>query len=245
MNRFIDAVQFLTIFRFRNHRLAPVVSSVAYFPLVGACLGVILIVLNEILTKTFPDPFVNLILVIVSVIMTGALHLDGWADTCDAFLSGKSREDKLLIMRDPHKGTFGVLGLIVIVLFKINLLAVVPVNFKDTAVFLMMVFSRYSLNIGMKFFPYAREQGKANIFFEKVTGNNFLLASLIILILTGITFRLVSSIILFLAIVFTFLVDSLIKRVIGGLTGDTLGAVCELNEIAVLLFMIILLRFLS
>ncbi|MDO8488637.1 MAG: adenosylcobinamide-GDP ribazoletransferase [Candidatus Omnitrophota bacterium] len=243
MTSFIDAIQFLTIFRFRNDRSSCTASSAAYFPLVGAFLGVILIVLNEILTKAFPEPFVNLILVIVSATLTGALHLDGLADTCDAFFSGKSRDDKLLIMRDPHKGTFGTLGLIVIILLKINLLLLVPVSFKDTAIFLMMVFSRYSMNIGIKFFPYARGEGKANIFFEKRSTNNFLFASLIMLILTGITFNLLSPIILFLAVVFTFIIDLLIKRIIGGLTGDTLGAACELNEIAILLFMIILLKF--
>ncbi len=235
MTSFIDAVQFLTIFRFRNDRKSCPASSAICFPFVGAFLGVILIVLNEVLTKVFPELLVNLILVTVSIILTGALHLDGLADTCDAFFSGKNRDDKLLIMRDPHKGTFGVLGLSIVILFKINLLALIPVNLKDTAIFLMMVFSRYSLNIGIGFFPYAREQGKANIFFEGKKYKNLLLATLITLVLASLTFRAVTYIVFLLIIIFSLLMNKIFKGVLGGITGDTIGALCELTEIITLL----------
>lgn len=242
MVNFIEALQFLTILRFKKEKECCLTSSAAYFPLAGACLGIILIGLNELTSRLFAEPLVNLILVSALIILTGGLHLDGLADTADALFSGKERQEKLFIMRDPRKGVFGVLGLIIIILFKINLLSEVPANLKITAIFLMLVSSRYSLNIGINFFPYARAQGKANIFFEKKTVKNFLLASLAILILTGLTLNPASFIILFLAVVFTFLIDLLIKRVLGGLTGDSLGAVCELNEIAVIIFMIILPR---
>lgn len=168
MTGFLEALQFLTIFRLKSEKNATqlkLAESQVYFPLVGACIGLILIAVNKSFSLVLPDALASLLLVIVLTILTGALHLDGLADTADALFSGKTREEKLLIMRDPHKGTFGILGLIIIILLKVDMLSQVPPALKNAGLFFMALFSRFSMNIAISFFPYARAEGKANVFF--------------------------------------------------------------------------------
>ncbi len=243
MEGLLEALQFLTILRFQKQpfidakRLG---SSSLYFSLISAILGLLLILLNKLLSSLFPEPLLSSILVITLFILSGALHLDGWADTCDALLSGKDKEGMLDIMRDSHKGTFGVLGIIAIVLFKVSLLSLIPENFKNLGLFLMATLSRYSMSLAIPFFPYARTEGKAKVFFENRSFKIFWLSTLITLLLLGITLKWISIVILFLVIVFTLIVSTIIKIKIGGLTGDTLGALSELNELGVLLAVFIL-----
>lgn len=242
MNGFFKALQFLTILRCQKDTTGRGLDySTIYFPLIGAFLGIILIGLNNLLFILFPEPLLSLILVTTLAILTGALHLDGLADTFDAALAGaKFKEERLAIMRDSHKGTFGVLILIVVILFKISLLSSVPLSFKDTGLFFMTFFSRYSIVLAISFFPYARQEGKAKIFFENRSYKNLFISTLIVLIILGLTFKWLNIVIYFLVIIFTLIMGEVTKRLFGGLTGDTLGAICELNEVVVLLSTFIL-----
>lgn len=235
---FLEALQFLTIFRLRKKisiDTKKLGSSTLYFPLIGALLGLALIISNKLLGIIFPEPLLSLILVIGLIILSGALHLDGLADTCDALFSGKGKEEMLAIIHDSRKGTFGVLGIITIILFKVSLLSLIPQGIKNLGLFLMTVLSRYSMHLAITFFPYAQSRGKAKIFFENKSLKIFSLSTLITLILLGITLRWISAIILLLVIIFTLIISTTIKIKIGGMTGDTLGALCELNEAVVLL----------
>lgn len=239
MTNFINALQFLTILRFckKNNINA---GSTAYFPLIGALLGLILILLNHLFSSLLPEPVVNPLLVISLMILTGGLHLDGLADTADAIFSGKPKEEKLIIMRDPRKGSFAILALISIILLKINLLSTLPALDKNLGLFLMPCLSRYSMDIGIAFFPYARETGKAKIFFENKRPKVFITATALSVILMALTFNLISYLVLPAIIIFSVLLNAFIKKTIGGLTGDTLGALCELTELAVLFLILIL-----
>lgn len=242
----LPALEFLTILpiRKKNHTESEELwACTSYFPLIGAFLGLILIGLNNFLSILFPEPLLSLSLVITLIILTGALHLDGLADTFDAIFSGRDKEKMLIIMHDSHKGTFGVIGIITIILFKTGLLSLISLNFKNLGLFLMTTLSRYSMHLAITFFPYARTQGKAKIFFENISLKLFGLSTLITLLLLGITLNWISIAILFLLISFTLIASMMIKRLIGGLTGDTLGAMCELNEIIVLLSIFIFSKF--
>jgi adenosylcobinamide-GDP ribazoletransferase len=244
VNRFLQALEFLTILRFYkdadNQGLG---SSACYFPLIGGFLGLILIGLNNLLYKLFPPALLSLILVTTLLILTGGLHLDGLADSCDALFSGKSKQEMLAIMHDSHKGTFGIIGIITIILFKLSLLTLMPINSKNLGLFLMTVLSRYSMNISIACFPYARNFGVAKIFFNPHRLKLFLLSTLFTLILLGLTLRWVSMLTMPLVIIFTLTINTQIKKIINGLTGDTIGAVCELNEIVVLISIFILTKF--
>lgn len=244
MEGFLAALQFLTILpcvKVTNNK--GWVSSTMYFPIIGAFLGLILIGINKCLFILFPEPLPSLILVIILIILTGALHLDGLADTADAIFSGRDKEKMLAIMQDSHKGTFGVIGIITIILLKTSILSLIAVNLKNLGLFLMTLLSRYGMYLAITFFPYARPQGKAKIFFENRSLKMFGLSTLITLLLLGITLKWISIVILFLLIIFTLIISIAIKKMLGGLTGDTLGAICELNEIIVLLSIFIFSKF--
>ena len=241
LNGFLQALEFLTIVRFHkdadNQGLD---SSASYFPLIGGFLGLILIGINNLLFKIFPAPLLSLILVSTLDILTGGLHLDGMADSCDAIFSGKDKQEMLAIMHDSHKGTFGILGIITLILFKLSLLSLMPAHAKNLGLFLMALLSRYCMSLSIAYFPYARREGKAKIFFNTHRLKMFLLSTLFTFILLGLTLRWVSMLILPLVIIFTLSINTLIKKIIGGLTGDTIGAVCELNEVVALMSIFIL-----
>lgn len=237
MNGFFQALQFLTILRFKKEThtdTKDLSTSAAYFPLVGALLGAILIILNQTLSIILPQTLLNLTLITTLIVLSGALHLDGLADTFDALASARPKEEKLTIMRDSHKGTFGVLSIILILLFKFNLLSLMPANFKNLGLFLMTSVSRYSMNFAITNFSYARQDGKAKIFFVTKTHKIFWLSTLFTLIIILVTLKWISVIILFLVMSFTLIISTLFKKALGGLTGDTLGALCELNELVIL-----------
>jgi adenosylcobinamide-GDP ribazoletransferase len=88
------------------------------FPIVGALLGVALWG-GWLLTASFPSFLRAVLLVIVWVVLTGGLHLDGWADTWESALYAGSLGDKLKIRKDPHVGAYGVLALVFLPVFKI------------------------------------------------------------------------------------------------------------------------------
>jgi len=103
---FNSAVTFLTTIKLPLNNFSPD-GSVKYFPVVGLIIGIILYFLgtiNHLLT-----PLLQLIFLIVT---TGALHLDGLADTSDAIFSHRSLDEKLKIMKDSHIGTMGVISII-------------------------------------------------------------------------------------------------------------------------------------
>lgn len=239
MNNFLFALQFLTAIPLpviikpgEGKKLS---NSLIYFPLVGLCLGLILWGVNNVLSALSFQPFsITIIVVVLLIFLTGGIHVDGLADCCDGFLSGKNKEDTLKIMRDPHIGVMGVLGIISIVLLKISFFYSLGTILKGRALLLMCALSRWALVLSIFLFPYAREQGKAKIFFEDINSKVFLSASLITLIIAGAILKWAALTIIFLVVIFTLIINLLVKRRLGGLTGDSLGAVCELNEVIIL-----------
>ncbi len=242
MRGLIEALQFLTIFRFKKTviNIEGIAASKIYFPLIGAFLGLILILVNTTLTGILPQSLLNLLLVGILIILSGGLHLDGLSDTFDALFSGKSKEEMLAIMKDCHKGAFGVTAIIFLILFKVNLLSLLSVTFKNQGLFLMCVLSRYSLNTAISFFPYARQEGKAKVFFEVKDKILFYIPTLLAVILAGFTLKLTGLLISGLVIIFTLITGKFVKNILGGITGDILGAISELNELFVLFLIFIL-----
>ena len=131
MTGLLAAIQFLTSIPIRLKTLTEkqISWSMVYFPLVGFLIGLILAVCNGALSflgvKTY---LLYLVLVVILAGITSGLHLDGLADTADAFLSRKSPEEMLSVMRDSHIGTMGVLSLICIIMGKVFLLRSVPLS---------------------------------------------------------------------------------------------------------------------
>ncbi|MBU0684192.1 MAG: adenosylcobinamide-GDP ribazoletransferase [Candidatus Omnitrophota bacterium] len=238
MKHFVLAVQFLTILPVKikgeitGQSLA---KSLMYFPATGALIGFLSGVVYLMFSFLSRDIAVSM-MIIVSSVLTGALHLDGFADTCDGFYGTKPKEKVLSIMRDSRIGAIGVVGLMCLFLLKFVLLLNIPPHIFLKSIIIMTAFARW-VQVALCFkFEYVRELGKAKSFMRYADKREFLFASLffcaLVLILTGITGLAACLISLLPLMVFT----KRVKKRIGGMTGDTIGAGSELAEIFFLLF---------
>ncbi|MBI5555290.1 MAG: adenosylcobinamide-GDP ribazoletransferase [Elusimicrobia bacterium] len=237
MKSFFLALQFLTIIplkleKFKEQDLA---ESSKYFPLVGLLLGLILAGAHRLLLLLNFDPFsINISVVVLLVALTGALHLDGLADTTDAFLSRKNKDEMLQIMRDPHIGVMGTLSLLCIILLKIAFFSSIDAALKTTALLLMCSTSRWTLVLSMFLSSYARHEGKAKVFMQGMNLKIFIIATIFTLAICVLIYQLKGFIILLVIALLAFWVNSFLNSKIDGVSGDTLGAVNELMELAIL-----------
>ncbi|MBU1853752.1 MAG: adenosylcobinamide-GDP ribazoletransferase [Candidatus Omnitrophica bacterium] len=235
MKNFLIALQFLTSIPVRIKNIDENKVSSSYFPLVGLLLGLILIGANRFLWFLgFEQFFINIILVILLIILTGGIHMDGLADTMDAFLSRKGKDEILRIMRDSRIGTMGVLSLVSIILLKIAFISSISLDLKEPSLILMCVFSRWSLVLSMFLFPYAREEGKAKIFVRNINIKVFIFSTVITILCAFMFWRVSGLVTLAVVALSAYIAGRAISERIGGITGDTLGAINEFAEIAVL-----------
>ncbi|HOW27684.1 MAG TPA: adenosylcobinamide-GDP ribazoletransferase [Elusimicrobiota bacterium] len=238
MRSFFSALSFLTVFPVRSSWVDEKFRArmMVHFPVVGLFLGLTMAALSHGLRWFSSDPLTtSAVSVVALVALTGGLHLDGLADTSDALLSWKNREEMLAIMRDSHIGVMGVLGLFGALCLKIVFLSWVGVPSRPVALVSMCVWSRWALVCAMFFFSYARAEGKAKVFMEGLSRSVFVWTTVVavaIVTAVGAGRGLVAG---GAAALMVAVIGHVVKSRIGGITGDTLGAVCEISEIAVLL----------
>jgi adenosylcobinamide-GDP ribazoletransferase len=209
-----------------------------YFPLVGACLGVILGAAALGMSQIFPQLVTAAILTFLLPALSGALHLDGLADTADGFLSCRKRERTLEIMRDSHIGAMGVFAMICLMLIKFAVFASLPYWQLPFVAAAVPVAGRCALVFYLGISKYARKSGLAMMFYQYRTPGLALYGAVI---LFAASILLCGSIGIFasiLVILFVIIWDIICNNKINGATGDTLGAACELAELVFLLAVI-------
>lgn len=201
-------------------------KSTYLLPLIGLLIGgIIFFVYKGSLYAKIPLHFIAFICLISNIILTGALHLDGLADTCDGIFSYRTRERILEIMKDSHIGVNGVIALIITILGKGLLyfsVGVIPIV-------LSIVIGRLAIIMSASFGEYARDKGMA-IAIIKYNNYKSFLKSLLITFLVFLFFK-SYFINLILTLIFAFIIHKNIVRKIEGITGDTLGFICEISEI--------------
>jgi len=254
MRRFLIALQFLTIFpvkisaegRFAFGEKSEIKEkdfgrALIYFPIVGALIGAALVLV--LLVLDFLPYSVKIALVLISsIVITGGIHLDGFADTCDGFYAGKSKENILEIMHDPHIGTIGTIAVISILLLKFTLMASISKDILWKFLIMMATLGRWSQVLACYASKYAKESGKARFFIEYATLKEVVTGGLITVALFYLLGKWEGLFLFILISLLAFLFINYIKRKIGGITGDTIGAVNEIVEVCVLLFSLILNR---
>lgn len=216
-------------------------KAVIYYPVIGFLLGAIAVLAFTFLQPLFQPFALAVIMLGVNIVLSGGLHLDGFADCADGFLSSQPRERVFEIMKDSHIGAFGVIALILLLLLKVSLLTSI---FADTAkgmeaVFLMPLTGRCVLIINMVLQPCAKKDGLGASLWKRSP----LLLLWAFVFLFGVAFlvRKLAGIMTVsggLAVLFLFVIYT--QKKIGGGTGDTLGAGCELSELGVILAAVII-----
>ena len=238
MKSMVAAIQFLTIFG--SNKRAEVTSdnlsrSLFYFPLVGLIIGGCLVGANLILSKYLNHSAVNVSIILVLIILTGALHLDGFADTLDGFYAGKDRGKILKIMEDSRIGTMGATGLIILILLKFVLLEGIPEVIKYKTLLLMPLSSRWAMVVSGSLSKAAKTEGLGKFFCKPVKLREWLGATLFTLIVAFLILKVQSILFILSIFLFTLILTWYITRKIGGMTGDTFGAINELTEVFSLL----------
>jgi adenosylcobinamide-GDP ribazoletransferase len=245
---FAAAVQFLSVLPvpgsaqlFDKDEVAPrLVVGCEYFPLVGLLLALLLWLLVLIFALLVPQLILAAVLVAGLVILTGGLHLDGLMDSCDGLFGGITRERKLEIMRDSHVGSFGVPGAVCILLLKFALLASIAIHSLPLALLIALPSARWAMVLILRVFPSARPTGLGAAFHQTVTTKRVLLAGIVALAIVLIVGQL-SGLIVWLIVTFTSLMLGFwITWSIGGLTGDSYGAIEEVAEVVALLVLVML-----
>lgn len=206
-------------------------QAVKLFPLVGVLIGAILVATYFALTPFIDNPLVvALVIVLVDLLLTGGLHVDGLADTFDGLFSYRDRERILEIMKDSRVGANGALAMIFYVVAKVILLGELGWEY----LILMPLFARVTTVVHAGFGRYARSEGMGKSIVDETSKQGALFAFAMALVI-GI--GLVGLDALWIGVsVLGFGLVSLhyIQKRIDGITGDTMGAALELSSLVVL-----------
>lgn len=257
MKKILLAFQFLTIIPVKDTGIVTdreIGGAVSYFPLVGLLQGTLLVFAAMTTSRFLPVGVVNILVILLLVVTNGGLHLDGLSDTFDAIASRGDRDKKLSIMKDATVGPIGVTAIVIAILLKLFLLnEIYSVSRPATyylLLFLLPVYSRWSMVPAIFHCSSAKEEGLGRAFIENAGVKELLTATLLTLLLSllalfiifnipNLAYAMFSLPILYL---FSLIAVWFSKRRFEGMTGDTLGAVSELSEILFLMMAVICLR---
>jgi len=234
MKRFLAAIRFLTLFPLPDNwgtdqRL--LTGSTPFFPLVGLLIGAIAAAGAFVLSMLLPPFLCAVFITFLLLVVSGGLHMDGVADCADGFFSSRPRQHVLEIMRDSRIGAMGVMAIVFIVLLKTAALASMAGQRLWQGVFLAPVAGRVAILISMAMLPYARPEGGLGSLFYTGFSRVTALWGLIFLGICGWLVGGGAGILVWLTVIVAIgLFNWWCFRKIGGATGDTLGAACELAE---------------
>ncbi|MDR2063096.1 MAG: adenosylcobinamide-GDP ribazoletransferase [Acinetobacter sp.] len=241
MTPFWIALQFLTVLPIELKTMPSAKQNgqaMLFYPLVGVLLGLILFAFAMLLAK-LPIILSAALILVLWIWLTGGLHLDGLADTADAWVGGFGDPERTLnIMKDPACGPIGVLSLVVLCLLKFVALYVLLEQ--QMAAFLIAL-PMLGRSVPLFLFlttPYVRTQGLGRSMTDFMPKKRLWMVFVITIALLCM-FKWLGLIALLVFLVMLFYMRSLFIKRIGGITGDTVGAAIELAETGVLLSAVI------
>ncbi|MDH3453985.1 MAG: adenosylcobinamide-GDP ribazoletransferase [Desulfuromonadales bacterium] len=213
--------------------------SMALFPAAGVLLGLILVVLNSMLDALIPRAVLDCLLLLILIVITGALHLDGIADLLDGLAGGKDREGILRIMKDSRVGAMGVVGLVMLLLLKYLCLFNLPLELKSAGLIFMLAAGRWVQVVLAVSCRYLRgSEGTGAAFLEHAGERELLIASGSLIAVALVLFGLQGIFLIFLLGIAAILLIKYFEMRLGGVTGDVLGASSELIEVLSLLLVL-------
>ena len=245
-------------------------KSMKYFPVVGIIIGFILLFFCIIFNFIFKNinysaalPLMIIVIILTDLITTGGLHLDGLADTFDGIFSYRSKHKMLEIMKDSRLGSNGALALILYFLLKFVLFFSLIIESREGALYAVMTYpvvSRFCSVLSCASSPYARGSGMGKTFVDNTKICGLIVATVITFLYTvGIIFtpyilfsnyslpvefiiKIIFIIVVIIALLalFAYAFSKLIERKIGGITGDTLGALLEISGLVYIFLLLVI-----
>jgi len=229
------AAGFLTIIPIGGDSAAAteVTASFGWFPLIGFILGAVLAGADYLLAFFIASAARATLLVLALAALTGALHLDGLADTADALGAGRERARALEILRDSHIGSFGAAAVFFVLALKIAALASAA-HSRSMALYLAPGIARWAMVAVPYKFTYLRERGAGSVLLGIQDQRNLRVASIVALLAllpAGPVLALRGAVV---AIILVWMFRWFYGRWLGGITGDLIGAAGEIAEAAAL-----------
>lgn len=240
----LNAIRFLTVLPVPASADAPqpdwLARAMKYFPIVGAGIGAASAIVFLIASEFWSPLIAALLAITTSIVLTSALHEDGLADTADSFGGGWTIEKRLTIMKDSRIGTYGALALGLGTALRIATLATLPVWAGAATLLAVHAAARAMPAFVMNRLPYSGDTSTMKVSYaDAPVQSEELIFALIVVACAAIPLALVSfaSLVagLLLGVALAALLALWSRRLIGGYTGDVLGAVEQLFEIGFLL----------
>lgn len=225
-----------------------ITTMYTFLPIISFLMGLTttcIVYLNETYFS-FTPLFLAIIVVVLNILMTGGLHLDGLIDLGDAYFSYRDQKRRLEILSDSRVGAFGAICLVVYLLLKVGIFyELFSRQPKELLIFFMCipVISRIGMLLFFNVSKTAKDEGLAAYFKKQVIKKTLSISISIYIILSIVSFLILKNIILIVLLLFAMLFAILFRKWanhhFGGMTGDLLGAFYE--GIELLLWAIVLL----
>lgn len=216
-------------------------SSIKSFPLVGLLQGSLYsLVLYSLVTWTpFSSLAIAFALWLLTIVVTGGIHLDGWIDASDAYFSYQDKEKRLEIMKDPRTGAFGVLSVIILLGSRFLFIYEI-ITFSTTSTYLLVAilpfFSKGVMGMVLITIPSAKKDGLAHLFQQAGNVRSLIIYLVYVFLLFAVLIYVWPHLLLSVIILFTVSIGCYLyirkkaDKWFGGITGDVLGASVEGTE---------------
>lgn len=234
MRSFLLALSFLTIIPAYGSRVAgekEMANSLYYYPLVGFIIGGFLGALAWLSDLLRLGSGGDALIVVAWIVISGGLHLDGLMDSADGLFSGRDRERKLQILKDSRVGAMGGIALVAVILLKFAFLTSLPYEYKLWALLIAPAAGRCFMVYEVLLFPYARSGPSLGKCFGAEVGKAKIVGATLLLVIGAyMAASLMGIWTVMITAVPMVIIARWIDRALGGHTGDTYGATCELSE---------------
>lgn len=211
-------------------------ENLRYFCVMLPVVGVIFGGLWSVFWRVLSWPGLSALLrgfmmMILTLALTGGLHLDGLMDTCDAIFSHRDRETKLKILSDTHAGSFAVMSCVIILMAKTLLFSeLFTLNTSHFTLFTIPVYSRLGMAMILNNLPFAKSNGLAVILGSSRNNRDNIFLVIIFVILSIVSIKIIPAMMILCVTIHVIIC----VKIFGGITGDLLGAFVEASEVIML-----------
>lgn len=243
MKSFLAALQFLSTIPVPGRRdFSPETlgRSAVYFPIIGVIIGLILAGLSWLFGLFLPSGVTSALLIAFLVIISGGMHLDGFIDTCDGIGGQKPAAERWRVMSDSRAGSFGIIGVVLLLVIKYAALNSVPGQSLVITLVMMPMLGRWTMVYAIFAYPYAKPAGMGTAFKQGTSWPRFTAATVFTAVAVMLIAQLIGLAIMFAAWMVTLVAAAYFRGKFSGLTGDSYGAINEISEVGLLLFISLL-----